>query len=262
MNIPRPFLLALSLSVLSPLGHAAPKGTAIAPQRPVAMVEEIDGAPAVRLEALDYVYQGQRLHLGEKGRAVIVYFDGCRREAIRGGTVTVGAQRSEVVGGQVKPETLSCQPPQVLLTAQLREAGAGVRRAGGEVGGGSEAVDPGITRRREGGRGGEAEAVTLWQVAGNPVFKAPPTLKGKPLTIEVTKADGGAESLVWQGSARGGVVAYPKEAPALVPGQVYRAYLQADDYTETAAFMVYVMPDLDPKTLRPETLHLMVRFGF
>ena len=64
------------------------------------MVEEIQGSvPGIAF--MHYVDPGQVIHLGAHDRIVLGYLNSCWRETIRGGTVTVGAEQSEVAGGEV-----------------------------------------------------------------------------------------------------------------------------------------------------------------
>ena len=58
------------------------------------------------------------------------YFHSCVRETITGGTVTVGAERSDVIGGDVSFETVQCDGGQLRLTTQqASQSGVVVYRA-------------------------------------------------------------------------------------------------------------------------------------
>ena len=73
---------------------------ALAAQIPVALVEEVSGAPA-GVEFMDYVETGKTIELGARGGIVLSYLNSCVRETISGGTVTVGTDQSDVQGGKV-----------------------------------------------------------------------------------------------------------------------------------------------------------------
>lgn len=74
---------------------------------PAAIVEETD-APSLRLQAMDYVVEGQRIAL-QPGEAIILgYLASCQRERITGGEIVVGAAESQVVGGDVKRNRVEC----------------------------------------------------------------------------------------------------------------------------------------------------------
>jgi hypothetical protein len=62
---------------------------ALAAPIPVALVEEVSGAPA-GVEFMDYVETGKTIELGARGGIVLSYLNSCVRETISGGTVTVG----------------------------------------------------------------------------------------------------------------------------------------------------------------------------
>ena len=55
---------------------------------PVALVEEVSGAPA-GVEFMDYVEAGKTIELGARGGIVLNYLNSCVRETITGGTVKV-----------------------------------------------------------------------------------------------------------------------------------------------------------------------------
>src|SRR6187399_1670799 len=66
---------------------------------PVAVVEDVSGKPA-GIEFMDYVAAGDAIVRG--------YLKSCWRETIRGGTVTVGAEQSDVTGGTVDRVKVGC----------------------------------------------------------------------------------------------------------------------------------------------------------
>ena len=87
-------------------------------QSPAAVVEEIQGSvPGV--EFMDYVDPGQVIRLGAHDRIVLGYLKSCWRETISGGTVTVGAEQSEVSGGEVARSKVACEGGKMMLSAEL-----------------------------------------------------------------------------------------------------------------------------------------------
>jgi hypothetical protein len=71
-----------------------------APMIPTALVEDVKSATA-DIEFMDYVGTGQVLKLEPGDVLVLNYLKSCEHETIRGGTVRVGAEHSEVQDGQV-----------------------------------------------------------------------------------------------------------------------------------------------------------------
>jgi len=87
-------------------------------QSPAAVVEELAGnVPGVAF--MDYVDPGQVIRLGAHDRIVLGYLKSCWRETITGGTVTVGAEQSEVAGGEVARAKVACEGGKMMLSAEL-----------------------------------------------------------------------------------------------------------------------------------------------
>jgi hypothetical protein len=87
-------------------------------QSPAAVVEELTGnVPGVAF--MDYVDPGQVIRLGAHDRIVLGYLKSCWRETITGGTVTVGAEQSEVAGGEVARAKVACEGGKMMLSAEL-----------------------------------------------------------------------------------------------------------------------------------------------
>jgi hypothetical protein len=79
---------------------------------------------------MEYLPAGKVIALAPKDVIVVDYFHSCVRETITGGTVTVGTERSEVVGGDVSSETVQCDGGQLRLTTQqASQSGVVVYRA-------------------------------------------------------------------------------------------------------------------------------------
>ncbi len=99
---------------------------------PVALVEDVSATNA-GVGIMEYVGAGQTIRLGPGETLQLSYLKSCQREVIRGGTVTVGADQSEVAGGDVAREKVRCDAGKLRLTgAQAQQSGAMVfRRAPG-----------------------------------------------------------------------------------------------------------------------------------
>ena len=100
---------------------------------PVALVEDV--APQVSgIALMDYLEQGRRLDLGADGWIEIDYFSSCLHERIVGGSITVGAERSDVSGGSVERRQVECDAGKIALTEAQTERSAGfVQRGGTEL---------------------------------------------------------------------------------------------------------------------------------
>jgi hypothetical protein len=85
-------------------------------QAPVALVEEIKGQVA-GLEAMDYLAAGKTFRLGSDQTVIIDYLNSCVRETIRGGTVKIGVQRSEVDSGAVERGRVDCDAAKMMTTS-------------------------------------------------------------------------------------------------------------------------------------------------
>jgi hypothetical protein len=99
---------------------------------PVAIVEEASGAATT--SAMDMLEPGRTIELAEAGHLVIGYLRSCWREMIDGGRVTIGVEKSEVVGGRVLRELVECDGGRLALGEEhTAESGVMVfRRAPGD----------------------------------------------------------------------------------------------------------------------------------
>ncbi len=100
---------------------------ALAAGMPVAVVEDVTGSPP-GIQFMDYVDAGQVIHLGARDTIVLGYLKSCWQETIAGGTVTVGAEQSEVQGGKIDRAKVPCEGGKMQLTAELAKSGAMVFR--------------------------------------------------------------------------------------------------------------------------------------
>jgi hypothetical protein len=80
---------AMMRTRIAVLALAAGMSPALAAPIPVALVEEVSGAPA-GVEFMDYVETGKTIELGARGGIVLSNLNSCVRETISGGTVKVG----------------------------------------------------------------------------------------------------------------------------------------------------------------------------
>src|SRR5580658_4155823 len=103
----------------------APVATVIAaaPQSPAAIVEDLDGKPD-GIQLMDYLTPGQVIKLGPKESIVLSYLSSCKHETILGGTVTIGTDHSDIVGGTVQRSTGQCSGGSMVLTTQVADKSA------------------------------------------------------------------------------------------------------------------------------------------
>jgi hypothetical protein len=106
---------AMMRTRIAVLALAAGMSPALAGPAPVALVEEVSGAPA-GVEFMDYVETGKTIQLGARGSIVLSYMNSCVRETISGGTVTVGTDQSDVQGGRVARTKVACDPGNLALS--------------------------------------------------------------------------------------------------------------------------------------------------
>ena len=104
--------LGLGLAVLLTMTAAA------AAQAPAAIVEDVTDR-AAGVEFMDYVPVGKVIKLGTAGKLVLGYLKSCWRETISGGTVTVGAEQSDIQGGTAERVKVACEAAKMQLTAEL-----------------------------------------------------------------------------------------------------------------------------------------------
>jgi hypothetical protein len=165
----------------------------------VAVVEAIDGAPQAGVQFMDYVFAGQTVALGQRGRLTLSHLSGCLAEEITGGTVVVGLNGSSVSGGRMQAQTApNCRPPTAVVASTATEAGATVNR-----------VSP-FT-----GLGWEERVIKRAQ----PVFKWDPI--GRPVTVRVLHMDKAPVEIVWQEVSNGAHAEYRGGAPLAI-GMPYR----------------------------------------
>jgi hypothetical protein len=113
-------IVRLALSVAAWLVFVAPAWA----QGPAAVVEDVSGKGA-GVEFMDYVAPGKVIRLGRQDSIVLGYLKSCWRETIVGGTVTVGAEQSDVQGGKVERTRVKCDAGRMQLSAGQAVQSAG-----------------------------------------------------------------------------------------------------------------------------------------
>ena len=84
---------------------------------PVAIVESTSATTA-KLELLQYLQEGQEFRLATGEEVVIGYLRSCVHETITGGSVVVGAYRSEVIGGWVERNIVECDAGEMEISKE------------------------------------------------------------------------------------------------------------------------------------------------
>ena len=106
-------LVLAAAAVLASVAQSAARE--LAPKVPTALVEDVKSASA-GVEFMDYVGSGQVIRLAAHDTLVLSYLQSCEQETITGGTVTVGAARSDVEGGQVVRSKSPCDGGNIRLS--------------------------------------------------------------------------------------------------------------------------------------------------
>jgi hypothetical protein len=88
-----------------------------APLVPTALVEDVKSTTA-DIEFMDYVGNGQTIKLDPRDVLVLSYLKSCEHETITGGTVIVGAERSDVRDGQIVRAKVPCDGGKMRLSSQ------------------------------------------------------------------------------------------------------------------------------------------------
>lgn len=172
------------------------------PAAPVALVEDVSAGVA-GVEAFDYVPAGKHIQLGGAGKVVLGYLASCVEETIAGGSVTVGAEQSAVVGGAVQRKTIACAGKPMQLTAEQSGKSGGLVFRRPPSGSSSAATEP------------PADRPLLIPGAG-PVVSLP-----KPGRVTIARIDGKASPIVLDLPAK--PIDLGKRNVRLAPGGTYRA---------------------------------------
>ena len=116
-----PTLLAAGAAVLAAATELSARVPA--PLVPTALVEDVKSATA-DVQFMDYVGKGQTIRLEPRDVLVLSYLKSCEHETITGGTVVVGAERSDVQGGQVVRAKVPCDGGKMRLSGQQASTSA------------------------------------------------------------------------------------------------------------------------------------------
>ena len=91
-------------------------GRAPVPMIPTALVEDVKSTTA-KVEFMDYLGAGQVIKLDPGDTLILSYLKSCEHETITGGTVSVGAERSEVQGGKIIRAKVRCDGGKIRLSS-------------------------------------------------------------------------------------------------------------------------------------------------
>jgi len=105
-----------------------------APLVPTALVEDVNSTTA-DIEFMDYVGNGQVIKLEPRDTLVLSYLKSCEHETITGGTVTVGADHSDVADGKIIRAKVPCDGGKIRLSSQQasKSAASGFRLQSAEI---------------------------------------------------------------------------------------------------------------------------------
>ena len=86
------------------------------PMIPTALVEDVKSTTA-EVEFMDYLGAGQVIKLAPGDVLILSYLKSCEHETITGGTVSVGAERSEVQNGKIVRTKVLCDGGKIRLSS-------------------------------------------------------------------------------------------------------------------------------------------------
>jgi hypothetical protein len=176
--------------------------TPIVANAQVALVEDVNSKNA-DVQSMDYVAAGKQIRLGKQDALVLSYLKSCWRETIVGGTVTVGAEQSDVQDGNVERQKIDCDGGRLILTAQQASQSAGMVVRG--LGTKASEPEPQVTL---------FGASPLVEIKGGGVI----FIERLDQLGERQKIDTGGQQLV-----KGAFYDFARVNKALVPGGIYRA---------------------------------------
>jgi hypothetical protein len=61
------------------------------------------------IQEMDFLDSGRTFSLKSGEVLTLVYLNSCTQEVITGGTVTIGASKSSIVGGSIEVQAISCE---------------------------------------------------------------------------------------------------------------------------------------------------------
>jgi hypothetical protein len=206
LRTPAAAVAAAVLAVATGVSARAP-----APLVPTALVEDLKSATA-DVEFMDYVGRGQVIKLGPRDVLVLSYLKSCEHETITGGTVTVGAERSEVKDGQIVRAKVSCDGGRMQLSSQqASQSAASAFRL--------QSADIRSTPRL---------------YARTPVVQLPGRLAAEDRTLRIERTDRRGNRYdvkIDDSSAAAGFYDLGKSNLSLIPGATYAASLGSHEMT-------------------------------
>lgn len=181
---------------------------------PVALVEDVTGAPGV--EFMDYVEVGKIIPLNAQDFVVLNYLYSCVRETITGGVITVGKEQSDVRAGKVVRTLTHCDAGRMLLSAQLASQSAGTISRNAK----SKQAEP------------TSSPVAQFVLYGlSPIID----LKGGGGTVEIARVDQGSERYVLAVGdpklQRSAFYDFADVGLTLTAGAIYRATIGSQSVT-------------------------------
>ncbi len=103
---------------LAAIGLALPAGQeASAGDAPVAIVEDTSGA-VKGVAPFDLLKPGRRIELDGNTSVILSYLNSCQRENIRGGSIVIGKEQSDIDGGEVARRRIPCDAAALDLTPE------------------------------------------------------------------------------------------------------------------------------------------------
>jgi hypothetical protein len=203
----RSTLIAAALAVVLAPAILASAGPALArapaPLVATALVEDVKSTSA-ELEFMDYVGTGQVIKLAPTDVLVLSYLKSCAYETITGGTVSVGAEQSDVTGGTIARAKVACNGGNMKLSsAQANSGGASSFRLQ------NVAFDPML-------------------YALSPMIQIPKLAADDSRTLTIQRADKRGKRLTIEidaSLAAGGFYDMEKEKKRLIRGTIYTATL-------------------------------------
>ena len=91
---------------------------------PVALIEDIS-VQRENFQIMDFLDVGTKIDLKGNETLKLGYLNSCIQESIRGGSITVGEQKSFVVGGQVTRKLLTCEGNAKVSATRNKKGDAG-----------------------------------------------------------------------------------------------------------------------------------------
>jgi len=100
-------MMTRRLTLLSTLIVTAVSAS-LAQAEPVALIEDIS-AQRENFQIMDFLDVGTKIELKTSETMVLGYLNSCIQETIRGAAITIGEEKSVIVGGQVERKLLTCE---------------------------------------------------------------------------------------------------------------------------------------------------------